>query len=115
MDSTRGRHQEVTCLLGIGAGWHKFGASFPDMSQPPTAPLSEARPVDTRERFALLDVLRGFALCGVFVSNVHMWFSGRAFIPRARMEAAMNSASWLDTAATHGTGALVAGKFITLF
>ncbi|HYO59070.1 DUF418 domain-containing protein [Archangium sp.] len=88
------------------------------MSQPPappTAPLSEARPVDTRERLALLDVLRGFALGGVFVSNVHMWFSGRAFIPRAQMEAAMSSASWLDTAAIYGTGTLVNGKFITLF
>jgi uncharacterized protein len=88
------------------------------MSPPPSplpAPLSEARPVDSSERLALLDVLRGFALGGVFVSNVLMWFSGRAFRPRAEVEAAMASASWLDTTLMYGTGMLVFGKFITLF
>ncbi|PTL76477.1 DUF418 domain-containing protein [Vitiosangium sp. GDMCC 1.1324] len=88
------------------------------MSQPPPplpVPLSEARPVDASERLALLDVLRGFALCGVFVSNVFMWFSGRAYLTRPQMEAAMASASWLDTAVSYGAGALVFGKFITIF
>ncbi|WNG33729.1 DUF418 domain-containing protein [Archangium violaceum] len=88
------------------------------MSQPPT-PLadlpSEARPIDASERLALLDVLRGFALCGVFVSNVYGWFSGRAYLQRAQIEAAMASASWWDTAATYVSGTLVSGKFITLF
>jgi uncharacterized protein len=88
------------------------------MSQPPSAvpgETPEARPIDSTERLALLDVLRGFALCGVFVSNAYMWFSGRTFIPRAQLEAAMESASLLDKIAAYGTGILVFGKFITLF
>ena len=88
------------------------------MSPPPTAVpdvTPEARPVDSTERLALLDVLRGFALCGVFVSNVYMWFSGRTFVPRAQMEAAMASASLGDKVASYALGILVFGKFITLF
>jgi len=88
------------------------------MSPPPSAVpdvTTEARPVDSTERLALLDVLRGFALCGVFVSNVYLWFSGRTFSPRAQMEAAMASASLGDKVASYGVGILVFGKFITLF
>jgi uncharacterized protein len=88
------------------------------MSPPPTAlpaPPSDARPIDASERLALLDVLRGFALCGVFVSNVTMWFSGRAYMTRPQMEAAMASATWLDTTLMYSTGILVSGKFITIF
>ncbi|HZI13637.1 MAG TPA: DUF418 domain-containing protein [Myxococcus sp.] len=76
---------------------------------------AEARPVDASERLALLDVLRGFALCGVFVSNVFMWFSGRAFLPRAQLDAARASASLLDTVVTQLYMGLVSGKFITIF
>ncbi|WP_309890128.1 DUF418 domain-containing protein [Archangium sp.] len=88
------------------------------MSQPPSAVpdvTPEARPVDSTERLALLDVLRGFALCGVFVSNVYMWFSGRTFVPRAQIDAAMASASLGDKVASYAIGILVFGKFITLF
>jgi uncharacterized protein len=86
------------------------------MSQLPSPTLSaEARPIDASERLALLDTLRGFALCGVFVSNVAMWFSGRVFTPRPQIEAAMASASVLDTAAVYGVQMLVFGKFITIF
>ncbi|MFY0564163.1 DUF418 domain-containing protein [Archangium lansingense] len=88
------------------------------MSQPPSslpAPQAEARPVDSSERLALLDVLRGFALCGVFISNVVMWFSGRAYLTRPQMEAAMASASWLDTALMYTNGTLIFGKFVTIF
>ncbi|WP_375754499.1 DUF418 domain-containing protein [Corallococcus exercitus] len=75
----------------------------------------EARPVDSSERLALLDALRGFALCGVFISNVMVWFSGRVFLPREQVLAAMNDASLADTVAWHVYTTLVAGKFITLF
>jgi uncharacterized protein len=78
-------------------------------------PLAEARPVDGNERLALLDALRGFALCGVFVSNVYMWFSGRALLPRAQIEAMMASASLLDHVLVRATNFLVFGKFITIF
>jgi uncharacterized protein len=84
-------------------------------SSPAAAPSGEARPVDAGERLVLLDALRGFALCGVFVSNVYLWFSGRAFLPPAQLKAAIESASWLDTAAMHAVMFLVFGKFITIF
>lgn len=86
----------------------------PALSSAP-APRVEARPVEAGERLVLLDALRGFALCGVFVSNVSMWFSGRALLPRAQMEAAVANASLLDTVTRHAVGFLVFGKFITLF
>jgi uncharacterized protein len=87
------------------------------MDSSPAAPasLAEARPVDGHERLVLLDALRGFALCGVFVSNVYMWFSGRVFLPRAQMESIMASASLLDHVLIRATNFLVFGKFITIF
>ncbi|NMO13546.1 DUF418 domain-containing protein [Pyxidicoccus fallax] len=80
-----------------------------------SVPSAEARPVDSSERLALLDTLRGFALCGVFISNVMVWFSGRVFLPREQVLAAMNNASLADTVTWHAFSVLVAGKFITLF
>ncbi|WP_367616651.1 DUF418 domain-containing protein, partial [Corallococcus exercitus] len=84
---------------------------------PPKAslPSAEARPVDSSERLALLDTLRGFALCGVFISNVMVWLSGRIFLPREQVLTAMNNASLVDTVAWQVFSTLVAGKFITLF
>jgi uncharacterized protein len=79
------------------------------------APTAEARPVDSSERLALLDTLRGFALCGVFVSNVFSWFSGRNFLPRPQLEAMNANASLLETVTTQGYYLLVSGKFITIF
>jgi uncharacterized protein len=76
---------------------------------------AEARPVDGSDRLVLLDALRGFALCGVFVSNVFLWFSGRVFVPRAEMQAAMATASLFDKATMIGFMVLISGKFITLF
>ena len=71
--------------------------------------------MDSSERLTLLDTLRGFALFGVFFSNVVMWFSGRAFLPKAQVEALMKNASWLDTFTTQAYMLMVSGKFITLF
>jgi uncharacterized protein len=82
----------------------------------PASPLDpEARPIDASDRIVLLDVLRGFALAGVFVSNVFIWFTGRVFLPRAQAQAALESAPWWDTVAVQFYGTLVSGKFITLF
>jgi uncharacterized protein len=47
---------------------------------------TEARPVDAGERL-LLDVLRGFALGGVFVSNAYMHLTGRGLAPKATLDA----------------------------
>jgi uncharacterized protein len=82
---------------------------------PATTPLREARPVDAGDRLLVLDALRGFALCGVFISNVYMWFSGRAFLPQAQLKAMTDSAPLWDTVARHAAGILVFGKFITIF
>jgi len=79
------------------------------------AARADARPVDEGERVVLLDTLRGFALCGVFVANVYLWFSGLMFQPRAEIQAAQKNASWLDTAVNHAFGPLIAGRFITIF
>jgi len=86
----------------------------PDTTLPPEG-AAEARPVDDAERLVLLDVLRGFALCGVFVSNVAMWFSGRPFFTRAEAEAFMSTAPLVDKVVGMSTAILVFGKFITLF
>jgi len=86
------------------------------MSSPVASPSpTNALPVDSGERVVLLDTLRGFALCGVFIANVYLWFSGRMFFARAQMEAAMKEASWLDTAVNYAFNPLIAGRFITIF
>jgi uncharacterized protein len=86
-------------------------------SSPPAVAVSpaEARPVADTERLPLLDALRGFALCGVFISNTYLWFSGRFLMTRAQMEATMAEASILDTVMMRTTAFLVFGKFITVF
>lgn len=80
-----------------------------------SAPLDKALPVDSSERLPLLDALRGFALLGVFVTNVSVWFSGRALLPRAEFEAVMANASLLDLVTMRAMSLLVTGKFITIF
>jgi uncharacterized protein len=81
----------------------------------PTAESTPARPVGEGERVVLLDVLRGFALCGVFMANVYLWFSGRMFLSRPQAEAALQEASSLDIAINHAFGPLIGGRFITIF
>jgi uncharacterized protein len=78
-------------------------------------PKAEARPIEATERLPLVDALRGFALCGVFLSNVFVWFNGRAFLSRAQAEALLASASSVEVATLHTFMVLVFGKFITLF
>ncbi|WP_224248522.1 DUF418 domain-containing protein [Hyalangium gracile] len=85
---------------------------------PPTpapAASASARPVDEGERLVLLDTLRGFALCGVFMANVYLWFSGRMFMSRAQSEEAFKDPTWLDIAVNHAFFPLIAGRFITIF
>ena len=72
-----------------------------------------ARPVDVSERIPLLDVLRGFALGGVFVSNVNLWFSGRVFLPPDRAKEMLSGT--LNAVAGYGFMYLGFGKFMTLF
>jgi uncharacterized protein len=74
---------------------------------------SEARPVDSGERLLLLDVLRGFALCGVFVSNAYIHMSGLELVPRATREALM--ASRVDVVADFLFERLLSGKAMAIF
>jgi uncharacterized protein len=78
-----------------------------------TLPAPGARPVDVSERVTLLDVLRGFALCGVFVSNSFTWFSGRVLLPRA--EARALAAPPLEAVVSGLYSFFVDQKFMTLF
>ena len=41
---------------------------------------SENRPISLTERIAILDVLRGLAVCGILIGNLQ-WFSGYGFMP----------------------------------
>jgi uncharacterized protein len=72
-----------------------------------------ARPVGATERVALLDALRGFALCGVFISNSITWFSGRTLLPREQSQAM--GAPLLEVVVNALYQFLVNQKFITLF
>jgi uncharacterized protein len=87
------------------------------MTSPPavSTPLGKALPIDSSERLPVLDALRGFALFGVFVTNVSVWFSGRALLPRAELEAAIANASLLDVVVMRAMSLLVTGKFLTIF
>jgi uncharacterized protein len=82
---------------------------------PAPAVPTEAQPIEAAERLPLLDTLRGFALCGVFMANVYLWFSGRMFLSRVQYEAAYKDPSWLDTVSNYVFSVLIGGRFITLF
>lgn len=94
----------------------RIRASAKGMSEPTApapAPEAQARPVEVSERVALLDVLRGFALCGVFVSNSFSWFSGRHILPREQAQAL--AAPPLEVAVSALYNFFVNQKFVTLF
>jgi uncharacterized protein len=75
--------------------------------------ISLGTPVETQEWVALLDVLRGFALFGVFYSNLNLWFSGRVFLPPERAKVLMSSNA--NGVAGYLFSFFVFGKFITIF
>ena len=95
-------------------GLHPSQPMTPTVSSPLTT-SADVRPVGAGERVVLLDTLRGFALCGVLMANVYLWFSGRMFLSRAQFETAMKDATWLDIAINHAFGPLIGGRFITIF
>jgi len=80
------------------------------MSSPP-----EARPTESGERVILLDVLRGFALFGVLVSNAD-WFSGLDLLPPEKAKALAATVSpLLETVTQQAKNLLIYGKSYTLF
>jgi len=82
---------------------------------PPPTPLGDthANPMALTERVTLIDSLRGFALCGVFIANSFLWFGGRTLLPPEQVRAL--GSPLLEMA----TGALflffVNQKFIAIF
>jgi uncharacterized protein len=50
--------------------------------------------VESRERIVVLDVLRGLALCGVLIGNLHWIFSGRLWSPDPAPGALDGAAHW---------------------
>jgi uncharacterized protein len=84
-------------------------------STPPLAPqeTAGAGPVEASERIVLLDVLRAFALCGVFVSNAYVHLSGRGLLPRESAEALLSSG--VDVVTDWLFNRLVAEKAMSTF
>ena len=86
-------------------------ASADAITQPPAPPAVELAPVAVHQRIEALDVVRGFALLGIFLMNIE-WFN-RPFaelgdgIPR--------TATGLDWLATFFVNYFVQGKFWTIF
>ncbi len=104
-----------TCFRALDV--RKGGASAGLMaSTSPPAPhgATEApRPVDSSERLILLDVLRGFALCGVFVSNAYTHLSGWGLVPKATRDALR--VSRVDVVAEFLYERLLSGKAMAIF
>jgi uncharacterized protein len=72
-----------------------------------------ATPVSSSERVVLLDVLRGYALWGVLMSNVYVWFSGWVLMPPERMKELSEGKlrRVLEIMQFH----LIGGKFVSIF
>jgi uncharacterized protein len=70
-------------------------------------------PIAAPERTVILDVIRGFALGGVFLSNVYVWMSGMIMLPRDTVKEAMSG--MLPKVIDGIYVILVGGKFMTMF
>lgn len=71
------------------------------------------QPVQSKERVVLLDVIRGFALGGVFLSNVFLWFNGRFLLPQSFWKD--YKPQGIEAAISWGFRNLIFGRFITIF
>lgn len=80
-------------------------------NMPPPAPVAELKPISVSERIQAIDVVRGFALIGIFFMNVE-WFN-RSFLDFGLGIPA--DAKGLDWLAYYFVNFFVAGKFWTIF
>lgn len=71
------------------------------------------QPVQSKERVVLLDVVRGFALGGVFLSNVFLWFNGRFLLPQTFWKD--YKPTGIETVVSWSFRNLIFGRFITIF
>ena len=72
---------------------------------------STAAPTATRERIYALDVIRGFALLGIFIMNMP-WFNTSFF---ARADGGERWPDWWDKWTETATEVLFSGKFNSMF
>jgi uncharacterized protein len=72
---------------------------------------STATPVSTQERIYTLDVIRGFALLGIFIMNMQ-WFNTSFF---AAMDGSELWPKWWDRWTEAGATVLFSGKFNSMF
>ena len=70
--------------------------------------MADLRPVAPPERVAVLDVLRGWALLGVLIVNIHEAISGRRYGPEPA------DTTTIDLVATRFVEIAIGGKSITL-
>jgi uncharacterized protein len=82
----------------------------PEQAPPPT-PVKDLKPIAPAERIEAIDVVRGFALIGIFFMNIE-WFN-RSF--NEAQEGIPASAHGVDWLATYFVNFFVAGKFWTIF
>ncbi len=75
------------------------------------ASFPEFKPVADNERIQALDVIRGFALIGIFFMNIE-WFNRSFFDFGSGIPASAHGIDWL---ATYFVNFFVAGKFWTIF
>ncbi len=78
---------------------------------PPPTPFKDLKPIAPAERIEAIDVVRGFALIGIFFMNIE-WFN-RSF--HEFQDGIPASAQGLDWLATYFVNFFVAGKFWTIF
>lgn len=71
------------------------------------------QPVQSNERVVLLDVIRGFALGGVFFSNVYLWFNGRFLLPPTFWQTYKDEG--INAVTLWVFRNLIFGRFITIF
>ncbi len=77
----------------------------------PPPPAESITPVATNQRIEALDVVRGFALLGIFMMNIE--FFNRTF--SSFNEGILATTTGIDWAASHFVNYFVAGKFWTIF
>ena len=78
---------------------------------PPPTPIKDLKPIAPAERIEAIDVVRGFALIGIFFMNIE-WFN-RSF--NEFQDGIPASAHGIDWLATYFVNFFVAGKFWTIF
>ncbi len=86
-------------------------AEAPTPASPPAVPLVPMKPIAATQRIEALDVVRGFALIGIFMMNIE-WFN-RPFTGLGEgIERGLTGANWW---ASYFVNYFVQGKFWTIF